>query len=117
MSILTEADALINGERHDQYGDVNVVFQRYANGWSEIIGAPVSPEQVALCMMWLKMMREKNKPNQDNRRDIAGYDGLLDQLAEHRRVFGPDAELDPIEEWRGLVKEWRAITQEATLEH
>lgn len=81
-SILEEADRLIHGERHEQYGEASVVFERYATGWSLIIGAPVTPEQVAMCMVWLKLMRERNKHDRDNLKDAAGYLGLADDVIE-----------------------------------
>jgi hypothetical protein len=80
-SILAEAEEIIHGARHKSYGDVEVAFKRYATIWSEIIDTKVSPEQVCMCMIALKMCREKNKPSRDNRVDIAGYTALLDLLA------------------------------------
>ena len=81
-SILLEADRLINGERRQDYGDVRKSFDDVATGWSLIIGAPVTATQVALCMTWLKTMREVNAHKRDNLVDLAGYVGLASQLVE-----------------------------------
>ncbi len=80
MTITEEAESIINGPRRDSYGPVEESFQRTANIWSGILNIPVSPQQVALCMIGLKLQREANQPARDNRVDIAGYDLLLDKL-------------------------------------
>lgn len=79
-SILAEAERLINGVKRDDYGPVEESFERIAQGWSLIIGAPVTPEQVALCMVWLKVMRYCQSQTRDSAVDMAGYAGLLEKL-------------------------------------
>ena len=79
-SVLQEAERLINGPRRDAYGDVQSSFEAVARGWADIIGAPVTAEQVALCMVWLKVMREAHSPKRDNLVDICGYAGLAEKL-------------------------------------
>ena len=79
-SILAEAERLINGVKRDDYGPVEESFKRIAQGWSLIIGAPVTPEQVALCMVWLKVMRYCQSQTRDSAVDMAGYAGLLEKL-------------------------------------
>lgn len=80
-TILQEADRLINGPRLDSYGDVRPSFTAIGKGWELIIGSPVSAEQVALCMAWLKIVREQASHKRDNLVDICGYVGLAAQLA------------------------------------
>lgn len=79
-SILAEADTIINGPRRDAYGDVRQSFTAVAHTWSDILKHPVTPQQVALCMIALKLHREANKPSRDNRVDVCGYTALLDRL-------------------------------------
>ena len=79
-SVLQEADRLINGDRREAYGDVRWSFEAVAAGWAQILKAPVTAEQVALCMVWLKVMREVNGPKRDNLVDICGYAGLAEKL-------------------------------------
>lgn len=79
-SITQEAHAIINGPRRQAYGHASKSFQRIANVWTEILGSKVTPHQVALCMIGLKLLRESNKPARDNRVDICGYAELADQL-------------------------------------
>ena len=48
--------------------------------WTVILGAPVKPQHVPLCMIALKLVREAHVPKRDNRTDIAGYSQTLDML-------------------------------------
>lgn len=79
-SVLIEAQDLINGSRQEQYGPPTENFTNIAVGWSVLLKTPVSASQVAACMLWLKLARESYKPGHDNRVDMAGYVGLLDEL-------------------------------------
>jgi hypothetical protein len=55
---------------------------RTAKFWSEILGLPVTPEQVALCMIAVKMSREVNAHKRDNLVDIAGYARTLETVKD-----------------------------------
>lgn len=79
-SILAEADRIINGPRREAYGPVEESFQRIADGWALILGQPVSSRQVALCMIWLKVMRHAQGKGRDDLVDISGYAALADKL-------------------------------------
>ena len=79
-SILEEAQRLITGERHEDYGDASIEFERIAVGWGIIINTNVSEKQVALMMIWLKTCREIAKDKRDNWVDMAGYAGLGGEL-------------------------------------
>lgn len=79
--ILNAAESLINGEREHHYGTPQENFQRIALGWSVLLDADVSPEQVALCMAWLKMARLVNGPHEDSYVDGAAYLALAGELA------------------------------------
>lgn len=80
-SILQEAERLISADRRAEYGSAQESFNSIAKGWSEILTCPVSAKQVALCMIWLKLMREKAGDKRDNWVDMAGYAGLGGILA------------------------------------
>lgn len=59
-------------------------FRATGRIWAEILGLDeVTPAQVALCMVALKMMREVNRPNRDNRVDGAGYFETLDIVRQN----------------------------------
>lgn len=78
-SILTEAMEVV-AERQAQYGTREDNFGRIAAMWTAILGTKVTPQQVALCMIALKVARECWRSSRDNARDIAGYADCLDQL-------------------------------------
>lgn len=48
--------------------------------WGSIIGFPISPEQVVLCMVALKLAREAGQHEPDNITDAQGYLDLLPEV-------------------------------------
>lgn len=80
LSILQEAEKIINGDRAQDYGSVKDNFTMIAKGWELIVEAPITPEQVGLMMVWLKVARQINKPKRDNLVDIAGYAGCIEKI-------------------------------------
>ena len=54
---LHEAARLVEGERSRDYGDAHTNFANIAVGWTVLLGSKVTPEQVALCLSWLKLAR------------------------------------------------------------
>lgn len=87
--ITHEAHQLVNGARRSSYGPADVEFAKVAAGWSQILNAPVTSQQVALCMIWLKTVRESNSHSRDNLVDICGYAELLDTIASHPSTHPP----------------------------
>ncbi len=85
-NVLQEAERIIHGDRRGDYGDVLASFQLIAALWSPVVGAVVTAEQVALCMIQLKVARALNGYQRDSIVDIAGYAGCL---AEIVGVDGP----------------------------
>ena len=85
-SILYEAHNLVHGVRGEDYGHPYEDFSRTAKIWSAILGVDVTPEQVALCMIGVKISRECNKPKRDNRIDIAGYAETLDMVVNYKHL-------------------------------
>jgi Domain of unknown function (DUF6378) len=84
MSVLTDAEDIINGQRREDYGEVLESFQTIAALWEPILKTTVSPEQVALCMIGLKIARTMNGFHRDSIVDIAGYAGCLEKIQEAR---------------------------------
>lgn len=77
VEALREAARLINSERNKQYGPPSENFDRIARLWSVILGMDVTMEDVAMCMVALKMARYASKSGYqpDTWIDIAGYAG------------------------------------------
>ena len=78
--IEVEARTIVEGSRRQDYGGVRQSFDRIAQGWSGILGIDVTGEQVALCMIYLKIIRESHAEKRDNRVDIIGYTLCLDDM-------------------------------------
>lgn len=55
-------------------------FRRVALVWAGIMGVPVTPEQVVLCMVGLKLVREAGMHDPDNVTDAEGYLSLLPEI-------------------------------------
>lgn len=82
MSILHEAEKLVHGDRHEVYGHPLQDFQRVAGLWQVILGVPLTPQQVGLCLLGLKMARECHGHQRDTLVDIAGYAECLQMIAD-----------------------------------
>ena len=68
-------------ERRDDYGDPADQFKAIAARWSITLGMPVSPAQVALCMIDLKLARLAYDPRHvDSIVDVIGYAALLREV-------------------------------------
>jgi len=82
-SILQEASEAVGGPRRDDYGHPIEDFTRTGRMWAAILGVDeVTPEQVALCMVAVKISREVHRPKRDNLVDIAGYAATLKMVRE-----------------------------------
>jgi len=81
-TVLQEANDVIYGDRQADYGSATENFTNIAKGWEIILKTKVTPEQVGLCMIWLKMAREMNVSKRDNIVDIAGYAGCMEKLSK-----------------------------------
>jgi len=81
-TLATDAIHVVNGPRQRDYAHPRVNFQRIADLWSPIFGITVTPEQVALAMIQVKVARELNRHTRDNLVDICGYVLTLDACRE-----------------------------------
>ena len=72
-TLVEEAVQLVSADRQAQYGHPLDNFQRIADLWSVILNIEVTPEQVALCMVQVKVSRELQNPKRDNIVDAIGY--------------------------------------------
>jgi hypothetical protein len=84
MNILEEANEITGGERNDSYGHPRFDFTRTAKLWSAFLGIEITPEQIPLLMILLKVSREANKHKRDNLTDIAGYARTREMLDENK---------------------------------
>ena len=87
-SVLVEAERIINGQRAIDYGDTLDSFTRIGQLWSPVLGVEVTAEQVALCMVGLKVARAMNGYHRDSIVDIAGYAGCVERIQSQRQRGG-----------------------------
>ena len=77
--IIKQVEKCILNDRQNTYGTPEDNFQTIANFWNEYLGIKddffkLSPKDVAIMMMLLKVARMKSSPNHvDNYVDAAGY--------------------------------------------
>ena len=86
-SLVNEADGLVTGDRHNDYGEAADNFKRIGVGWGVILGSgPVPAWKVALCMDWLKTCRVVEDPSkQDSWVDKIGYSALGGEVALNKK--------------------------------
>lgn len=86
-TILQEAQRLVHGDRGADYGHPIEDFTRTGRIWGAVLGLDrdVTPNEVALCMVGVKMSREVNAPKRDNRVDGAGYMETLDMVVQRQQ--------------------------------
>jgi len=80
MTILEEAQKAVYGDRQADYGTVKENFGTIAELWSAVLRTKVTPEQVGLCMVQVKVARQMYKPKRDNLVDGAGYFATLEKM-------------------------------------
>ena len=78
------AAELVCGDRNNEYGHPLDDFSRAAMIWSAILGVEVTAEQVALCMVGVKIAREVHRPKRDTIVDGIGYFLTLAMVREER---------------------------------
>ena len=75
---LLEHAAAVVTRRRREYGEPAELFEHVAKRWSLTLGTPVSPAQVVLCLLDLKLARLARDPRHvDSVLDIAGYAACL----------------------------------------
>ena len=80
--MLRQAAAVI-ANRRDSYGDPAVSMTAIAKRWSITLGRTVTPAQVALCLIDLKLARLAHDPTHlDSMVDIAGYAAVLREVSQ-----------------------------------
>jgi len=112
-SILDEARNVVSGARQKQYGppeqsleDITALWNAYLHGRC---GYFLTPKDIAMMMVLLKIAREKHKSKKDNLVDAAGY--LL--MASKMEGYEPDSKRpNMVETKRG----WRFVGDLMTLD-
>jgi hypothetical protein len=78
--LLAQAARVVRDRRH-AYGQPCDLFERVAARWSQVLGIPVTPAQVIVCLIDLKVARLAHDPGHlDSVTDIAGYASCLAEV-------------------------------------
>jgi|2_EtaG_2_1085320.scaffolds.fasta_scaffold01027_2 hypothetical protein len=80
QTVLEEAEGLVEGPRQEAYGHPRDNYRRTAQLWSAILDTEISPEDVVLCMMGVKLARMGNAVKRDSIVDVAGYARVLEMV-------------------------------------
>lgn len=88
--ILTEVAALVAGDRNTTHGSKEKNFRSSADLWNAYLqnrpggaGAPVSPSDVALMLLLVKVSRSiSGTPFPDHYADMAGYAAIAGELEQ-----------------------------------
>lgn len=86
LTILEEAQNVVYGDRQADYGTVTQNFGTIAKLWSAVLGIEVTPEQVGLCMVQVKVARQMYKPKRDNLVDGAGYFATIEKMYNENSI-------------------------------
>ncbi len=81
MTAILEHAARIIADRRTTYGDPATSMAIVAARWSITLGHPVTPAEVMLCMIDLKLARLAHDPTHgDSVVDVIGYAALLPEV-------------------------------------
>ena len=81
--------ANVIADRSTQYGDAASSMATIATRWSATLGREVTPAQVVLCLLDLKLARLAHDPtHEDSAVDVCGYAALLRELTETSNTEG-----------------------------
>jgi len=79
-AVLREAEALISGDRADQYGDAAQTYAAVALIWEALTGRPYTARDVLLMMAGMKLARQRHGVHRDSAVDLAGYAALAQEV-------------------------------------
>ena len=79
-NLLLQAAEIVK-ERRAAYGHSKTMMASVARRWSETLGQTVTPAEVVLCLIDLKLVRLAHDPqHRDSILDVAGYAAVLDEV-------------------------------------
>ena len=78
--ILEQTIRILTGQRQQDYGDKVVNHRNIADLWSSYLNKKISPHDVAICMLLVKVARLKNRKTKDCYVDMAGYAAIAGEI-------------------------------------
>jgi hypothetical protein len=79
-NVLSEAQSLVFGDRHKEYGDFSENVRKACNILKTLTGVLLTAEQFTWAIIALKLARQSQKHKKDNLVDICGYLHLLSEV-------------------------------------
>jgi hypothetical protein len=90
-AVLREAEALINGDRADQYGDAADTYGAVALIWQALTGRAYTAREVLLMLAGMKLARQRLYVHRDSAVDLAGYAALAQEVGAQAPAGWPGA--------------------------
>ena len=89
IKLLEEIQVTLN-ERGSVYGSSRTNHERISELWSGYLGDYISPMQVSMCMLLVKVSRLTETPNhKDSIKDLIGYAAIYNELLDsYEEDFG-----------------------------
>ena len=78
--ILEQTIRIVTGQRQQDYGDKVINHQNIADLWSSYLNKKISPHDVAICMLLVKVARLKNRKTKDCYVDMAGDAAIAGEI-------------------------------------
>ena len=77
---LDKALKIVQGQRQFEYGDKYQNHDNIAKLWSTFLDYKISPHDVAICMLLVKVARLKHRKTEDCYVDMAGYAAIAGEI-------------------------------------
>ncbi len=81
---LEEAARIVTGQRQFDYGNKYENHKNISDLWSAYLDKEVSPHDVAICMLLVKVARLKHRKTKDCYLDMAGYAAIAGEIIDRK---------------------------------
>ena len=79
-----EAAELVEGGRDEAYGDALTEFSRISAVFEELTGHCITPEDMALLFICMKLVRDSSRAKEDHMVDVCGYASIRACIREQK---------------------------------
>ena len=82
---LDKAAKIVTGQRQFDYGDKYQNHENISKLWSAYLDFEISPHDVAICMLLVKVARLKHRKTEDCYLDMAGYAAIAGEIEDQKK--------------------------------